>query len=238
MKIYMLSGIPGSGKSTHARKIQLENPGTVICCHDAIIELLEAGYNYDKSHASIYRKVEDAIISEAILFSVDLILDRTFTTKEKRKEYLERIQDYRSTRPTKRAMTWLAPIEIHCICFLKSPKTALINRMKEPKNISRETWERVIKQKHAEFEPPDADEGFKTVKYAPGKNCTPQNGMSSTDAEAVYAMETEETDYIKSEINETKEILAGLPEGHPIERMGFEARLKTLSETLKDKEAT
>jgi len=47
-----------------------------------------------------------------------------------------------------------------------------------------------------------------------------------------------ETDSIKSEINEIKEILAGLPEGHPIERMGFEARLKTVSETLKDKEAT
>jgi predicted kinase len=76
MKLIVCRGIPGSGKSTWARKQAHDNPDTIVrVCRDDIRNML--GKYWVPDREGLVTQIEDAAIYHAIERSYDVIVDAT-----------------------------------------------------------------------------------------------------------------------------------------------------------------
>lgn len=90
--IYILVGMPGSGKSRFARS--KAEAGALVVCHDDLARMLHAGVNvggrgYDLELRATYHAIEDAMAWHAYLAGRDVVIDRTHLTRESRRRWLD-----------------------------------------------------------------------------------------------------------------------------------------------------
>lgn len=92
--IYVLMGIPGSGKTTWARKMASKDNNTIIVSNDDIRFLLKHDYLYDGSEKQqiLVRKISDSILKNAIEMGYNIIIDQMSLTKKSRMETVQRIR--------------------------------------------------------------------------------------------------------------------------------------------------
>jgi Predicted kinase len=93
--IYILSGVPGCGKSTWAKEFSKNHPNTKIIASDDIRYEVGGAYQYFKEEAKIW----SIFFSRANEISkkehdVNVILDSTCLTNLKRRDYLKKINGY------------------------------------------------------------------------------------------------------------------------------------------------
>lgn len=99
-KVYMMIGLPGSGKSHYIHNVlKIENPDLIIASTDDLIdaEARKQGKTYTEIWPTINHKkiAKDfkAIIRESIKNRKDIIIDRTNLTTKSRKEILSLFPD-------------------------------------------------------------------------------------------------------------------------------------------------
>lgn len=149
-KFYICVGLPGSGKSTWAKKMVKEDPRgkTVIVSRDSIRGSLYGAYDnyeYSPDREELIKRVALSIIANHIVDEYDFIIDETNTTASKRtfwKEAISSLDVYK---------------EIILVHFTEKTKN-LEYRMKSPKGVSKSTWEKVINDMKSKFEPPTVAE--------------------------------------------------------------------------------
>lgn len=144
--LYILCGLPGSGKSTWARQQRITNPNTVIVNKDGIRTMLCGSYYYGPDLEPLVKIVAISAVLNA-LPTFDVIVDETNITKEKRRHWLNLLGEDIAD-PDSRKIVWF-----------KETERNLEYRMRDPRGISQGKWASVIEGMKTSFEPPTPDEG-------------------------------------------------------------------------------
>ena len=93
--VYILSGVPGCGKSTWAEKFNNTHSNTKIIASDDIRYEVGGSYQYFKEEAKIWRiffsRINELSKNEKV---TNVILDSTCLTNLKRRDFLRKISGY------------------------------------------------------------------------------------------------------------------------------------------------
>ena len=87
-RVYLLHGLPGTGKSTYARRLEREN-GAVILSHDAVMRRLFGADPPSEVFEKMRAPVEDLLWESAEAFlahGVDVVFDNGYWTRASRDE--------------------------------------------------------------------------------------------------------------------------------------------------------
>jgi predicted kinase len=151
--IYILCGLPGSGKSTWARnKVKEDNYNTLILSKDDIRTMIHGEYQFNHLTEDTVKDILMWSIMGYVVRNKDIILDETHISKVKRVFQIESIKNFLSKRQ----------FNFKCVYFT-SQEGNLERRMKNPRGISKEKWNEVIENMKCKFEPPTLDEGFDEI---------------------------------------------------------------------------
>ena len=87
-KLFILIGIPCSGKSTYAKKVILNNPNTILISTDEIRKQLTGVYLFSEKTNLLVMKTAKKMVYQALMHGVDVIYDATNTNKNYRKSII------------------------------------------------------------------------------------------------------------------------------------------------------
>ena len=152
--VYMLIGLPGSGKSTCANEIIKYNDNIKIFSSDEYREKLTGDVNNQTSNNKIFNILYSDLI-EHVKLGGDAIYDATNISRKSRKEVIKRLNDLHISDLKIYAKVIILPIE-ECI--------------KRNNNRERVVPEEVIYNMACKFELPLLNEGFSDIEYR--YNCT------------------------------------------------------------------
>ncbi len=149
-RVYLLIGLPGSGKSTWA-KDKAKDQKTVIVNRDSFCFMIKGGkYIFDEKYESFIKCLAHDAIKIAISHGFDIIIDETNLTKEKRTELIENLPDRQD-------------VDVVGVWFTENTKN-LEYRMKDPRGYSEQKWCKVIESMKMSFEPPSESEFHGMIK--------------------------------------------------------------------------
>jgi len=159
---FILTGLPGSGKSHWTKKYIKVNPNsTCIVNLDKMREMLVGEYQnfpfdnskYSKGLNKILINLKEESITSAIKNGLDIIIDETHITKKSRAKTINLISSVIQTEDI--------PIDTEykiVIVYCTESKRNLEYRMKSPKGGNKDTWEGVINNMKSNFVIPSEDE--------------------------------------------------------------------------------
>ena len=139
-KIFLLSGFPGSGKSTWSRD-QVKH-GAIIVDQDSIRRMIHSEYVFDEKKEPIVRDMSYACIDVALKNSDNIIIDETFLTAESRDGAI--CQVHKNTMNC----------DIYVLVFPETNKN-LKYRMHDARGYSKDQWADVIEKLKEKYEVPD-----------------------------------------------------------------------------------
>jgi predicted kinase len=150
-KAFMLIGLPGSGKSTFAKKMQEKAKSfyPLIINRDNLRRMVFGDvYKYDLLYEPIIKAMTYANARAALFAGFSIILDETSLFAHKRAEWL----------------MWFKALQIPTF-FVYFPENGnnLEYRMKEPRGYTKEYWQDVINSLRQGFVEPSMHEGVKEV---------------------------------------------------------------------------
>lgn len=155
MKIILMVGNVGSGKSTYARRLA-EDKNTIIVNMDDIQAMLHGRYNaYDPNLKPLYYAMEECVLYNAKLRDCDVVVDRTSMDRKTRARFVE--------------LARKLGVEIEAHVMAETNKDILVCRRmnSDSRGISQDKWRDVIDRLEASYEEPTPSEGFKTIAYVP-----------------------------------------------------------------------
>jgi len=157
--LYILCGLPGSGKSTWAKykiKTSLEEGQiTYYISKDAIRTMLHTRYAFDPLLEPIISDTARDLLCNLLdaELLIDIIIDETHITKDKRRTILNIALDY--------------SVPTTCVYFTEQNNN-LENRLNDSRGITDRIWDSVITKMKKNFEPPTVAEGFnKLITVSP-----------------------------------------------------------------------
>jgi len=153
--IWILIGLPGSGKSYWSEEFIKNHHNTVCISRDMVRQMLAVNYrtfpfsdhntNKDSGKWSkLEKNISNKSLDEAIKMNFDVILDETHITKKSR---------HRTIIELKKNLN----IQINYVWFTEN-KNNLEYRMETPKNTEKHVWKNVIDNMTNLFENPTIDE--------------------------------------------------------------------------------
>ena len=147
-KVIMYKGLPGSGKSTEAKKLVAESKGKIKRVNkDDLRAMIDAGEWSGKNERFILQ-IRDEIVRQCIVNHVDIIVDDTNFAPE------------HETRLRQLAETWKATFEINdSFCFVPIEE-CIARDLKRPNSVG----ERVIRGMHKQYLEPKVEK----VEYVEG----------------------------------------------------------------------
>ena len=160
--LYILIGFVGSGKTVWARRMAQENPNVKIVSPDAMREMLNGGYKYEKNLDPLIDIICYNTMFSLLLNKFDVIIDCCNLTQKRRKYWLQIVTDWSNVKRIavvfpNRGMGW-----------------HIDNRMKDPReNTNRIYWEAVYGLHRAQFEP--VDKSMFDKIFCPG--CLPTSAV-------------------------------------------------------------
>lgn len=146
--LYILIGIPNSGKSTYADNFLLKHPNIIVIATDEIRNQLTGTYEFSlKSNKSVF-DIAKKMINEALVQGFDVVFDATNTNKRYRKTIINIAK--RNNAKTI-AVVFKTPLGI-CLdrnstrsIEIRVPKDVIVEMSKYDSNISEsEGFEKVI----------------------------------------------------------------------------------------------
>jgi predicted kinase len=144
-RLYVLTGIPGSGKSTYARtqlgrcvRVSLDDLRKMMSGHDYHAE-------YEPMVAEAARVVLEAMLAQANVLGFDVVLDATNVTRAWRGDAIQRARRH-----------GVEPFSV----FVDVPFEVAARRNAERGRV---VPEEVLERFHGQLEPPQEDEGFVAV---------------------------------------------------------------------------
>jgi len=147
-KAWVLSGLPGSGKTTWAKK--RTSLKTVIISRDSIREMLSGKYKVNSKLENLVLQIAKKSVSLALKEGFNIIIDETCLTKKTRLRWLKLIKK----------------INKRCRCILvifPETKNNLKFRMRSPKGLSKRVWQRVINKMKKIMQEPSLKEGWDLI---------------------------------------------------------------------------
>jgi len=151
MKIILMHGLPGSGKSTICKKIVEVKSDYVIVNADSIGSMFAGGYeNYGKDEEKFkyYRNITNLsiknIVCALIENNINFILDETLIKKQYRSSWIHFIK---STCELS-----LIPFEIIIFDLSTNVTDHLSNRMIDSRNIDIDKWQSIISNMKDNYE--------------------------------------------------------------------------------------
>jgi predicted kinase len=148
--VYMLVGLPGSGKSTWAKDHMATNPQCVVVSRDALRHMVRAGtYVFDPILEPAIRDAADAALCSFIKDGFNVILDETHVHAVRRADVLNLMKDKAS---------------VIAVVFPDLGDQTLERRVNgDARGYSRERWAEVIHNMRTTYEPPVQSEGFAEI---------------------------------------------------------------------------
>ncbi|MER3397070.1 MAG: hypothetical protein C4315_03395 [Chloroflexota bacterium] len=145
VKLYVLVGIPGSGKTTYARRYLSDK--WRVCMDD--LRFMLSVEPYAEPLQPVVIELEH-IILERLLAGInsrfnDIVVDATSVTRERRRRYIELARKHGAR-----------PVAI----FIQTPLEVALVRNRQRANVIPEA---VIHRMHQMLEPPTREEGFEYV---------------------------------------------------------------------------
>lgn len=142
--LYIMCGIPGSGKSTIAKSIS-EEKGSMIICPDSIRKELTGREEEQSKNPEVFALAYERT-EKALLQGESVVFDATNISKRDRKNFLDRLGfDH----------------EVIAIVVSADLSTCLRRNAERQRNVP----EDVIRRMHERFEMPDLSEGFDKIDY-------------------------------------------------------------------------
>lgn len=145
MKLYLMCGLIGSGKSTMALKKRESDSNAVIVNRDALRQMFLGKYDYDRAYEDMVQRAADMLVRGVLMHRRDVIIDETNLTKDKRAYWIDIVKSYDPS------------VEIVCV-YLTEKVNNVEYRMKDPRGKSREVWQEVYDRMLESFEPPTLNE--------------------------------------------------------------------------------
>ena len=154
MKVYVMIGLAGSGKSSWARWTAKCDFNTIRICLDDIRDMIKDGYTFDYQLEPMVRNMGAVLIEQVLLTGKNVIVDECHLLREHRQQLCARIKE-------------ISPeIEIIYV-WVKCPLAlALQRRLINLRGGSEFGWTSVVKRMAKMFEEPFSDEcgGDITIK--------------------------------------------------------------------------
>lgn len=151
MNIYVLTGLPGSGKTTWAKKKVKKEQKTIIINRDAFRTMIKGEYLFKMETEPLIKGFAEACVVEAIISKFDIILDETNIDKRKRKYWTDLCRNFPEPKD---------PIKIHCVHFTEKKNNLKYRIAGDARDISKEKWGEIINSMILGFENPGPDEDF------------------------------------------------------------------------------
>ena len=148
--VYMLIGLPGSGKSTWARTRAARSKSLVIVARDELRRMLLGRYGVDPRTEPLVTALTGAAVRFSVNRGLGAIVDETNLTIRHRNRWIRNLK--RIDRRSGRA------IRIVFVLFTESRRN-LEYRMKDPRGMSRPEWAFVIDGMRKRIEEPRLSEG-------------------------------------------------------------------------------
>lgn len=151
-KVIFTVGNIGSGKSRWVKQQDFKN----VVCKDHAREVLGESVNKEYFWSVRTEQLIHTItlgIFEALLYAKTklIVLDETLMTKQSRSPFLKLVKQY--------------DYQCEALVFANKGLTWHIkNRMKYPRDLSCNEWEKIWQEKHNNFQYPDYVEGFDVIK--------------------------------------------------------------------------
>jgi predicted kinase len=145
-RLYVLVGLPGSGKSTYARG---ELQGVARVSLDDL-RMMMSGVAYDARYEPLVAEAAaatlEALLRRACEWGCDLVFDATNVTREHRQRAVQAARRH-GVEP--------------CCVFLDLPLEVALTRNQQREHV---VPEEIVRRFHERLEPPTADEGFAEVR--------------------------------------------------------------------------
>ena len=152
-KIYLLSGLPGSGKSFWTTNYIKNHPKTLVISRDDIRLALHNGkYIFEESLEPLIQEITQTTIIGLVESKRDFIIDETNGSKLHRHCLISDIRNNISFLTTKR--------KVKIIAVVFEEGNNLENRMKNDRGMTKDQWKNVIDKMKKYWEPVTGDEGF------------------------------------------------------------------------------
>jgi predicted kinase len=143
MKVFILSGLIGSGKSTKSNYIKEKLDNTVIISKDYLRKMLHGKYEYDINYEPLINTMNFSLIMDALFKDYNVIIDETFLTKKSRLDIINKIRNVFKISNTEITI-------INCT----ETKNNLQNRIKHDlRGYSIDRWKNVLEEMKAIYEP-------------------------------------------------------------------------------------
>jgi tRNA uridine 5-carbamoylmethylation protein Kti12 len=146
-KLILMMGVPGSGKSTHAKKYLDEN--TVIISRDSLREMIRGEYVFDDKYEPFIKDLDRYAIKKALEDGFSVIVDETNV--------------FESSRLSLVAVAEEMGVESWLIWVITDIDTAKDRRRDEPRVYEPGTWDVIIDKHNEILQEPQDDE---ISKYA------------------------------------------------------------------------
>jgi predicted kinase len=148
MKVYVMIGLIGSGKSSWARMTAGSNFNTVRVSSDDIRNMIKQNYVFDFQLEPLIADMQMALVKEALLAGKTVVIDDCNLTKDGRLQLCEKIY----------AIPKLEPIEIVYVWVECNRDLALSRRLKNLRGQPEVVWKWVMEKHEAMFDLPNKKE--------------------------------------------------------------------------------
>lgn len=159
--IYIMVGLPASGKSTYADKLCKENPDIIIHSSDKLREELYGDENTQEHNADLFVELHRRIKRD-LSAGKSVIYDATNINKKRRRAFLSELKNIKCKKV--------------CVCIATPYELCL----KYNKERNRYVPEDVIKRMYMNWCPPSFDEGFDDIRLIYSKDINKSTYKLST----------------------------------------------------------
>jgi len=147
--VYVMMGVPGSGKSTYLKKAKEVLPGIEVISRDEIrFSIVQPGEEYFSHEKEVVKELWKRI-NETIKEGRDVFIDQTSLTKKSRKYLLEHISGYESIS----------------IIWVQASLETCLERNELRKGTRAYVPRGQIHRMYSQLEEPSFDEGFDSIFY-------------------------------------------------------------------------
>lgn len=163
-KIVIMCGLPGSGKSTIAKRLLDTNHGSIIISRDAIRQMIYGKYDFHKEDEDMVfdfamQMFRSAFIAK-IYISKDIILDECCVTTKTRAKWIDAIKECWNLDKKHN----INKIKIYC-CVAHCDVNKCISRRENDTSRTRQPWRDIITNMNASFSIPRTEEGFSGIYF-------------------------------------------------------------------------